>query len=113
MATKRTVRVNELVKREVASILRSDHREEAARITVLEADISPDLRTGIIFYSVIGGDKERDAAAAFFRHQASRLRQKVGATVRLKYLPFLRFELDRSIERGNTVLDKLDELNLD
>lgn len=113
MATKRTVRVNELVKREIASLLRSDHREEAARITILEADISPDLRNGRIYYSVLGDERDTAEAAAFFGRHASRLRQKVGSAVRLKYLPFLHFELDRSIERGNAVLEKLDELDLD
>lgn len=110
MPTKRTVRVNELVKREVAGILRNDHREEMATTTIVDVEISPDLRNGRVFYSVLGGPAERIEAENFFYRNARSIRQKIGSRIRLKYTPLLSYHADDSIERGSGVLRILDEL---
>ncbi len=113
MPTNRTVRVNELVKREIAGILRQDHREEMAPTTIVDVEISPDLRTGKVFYSVLGGPAERIEAEGFFHRNARSIRQKIGNRIRLKYTPLLTYHADDSIERGSEVLRILDELEED
>lgn len=99
--------------RELSSLLHTDYRSEAVAITITEVDVSPDLRSGRVFYSVLGEDEARRAAARFFREHGETLRRKAGKQVVLKYLPHLKFIFDPSMERGNKTLSLLDELDLD
>jgi len=50
----RTVRVNELVQREISEILRRNYQSEAVTLTVTEVRVSPDLRDARVFVSVLG-----------------------------------------------------------
>ncbi|MGE9294598.1 MAG: 30S ribosome-binding factor RbfA [Puniceicoccales bacterium] len=106
----RTVRVNELVKREISQILHTDYREQAVAVTVTEVDVSPDLRVAHVYYSVLGDETAVRKAEKFFSAKGKELRQKVSKTVVLKYLPHFKFFQDKSIERGNRVVDLLDEI---
>ena len=45
----RTLRVNELIQRELGDILRQHYREEAVTVTVTEVRITPDLREARVF----------------------------------------------------------------
>jgi len=52
----RTLRVNELIQRELSAILRQRHQSEAVAVTITEIRVSPDLRDARVFVSVIGSD---------------------------------------------------------
>ncbi|MGF1531271.1 MAG: 30S ribosome-binding factor RbfA [Puniceicoccaceae bacterium] len=107
---KRVTRVNELIKREISTILHTDYRAETVAITIIDVDVSPDLRNGNVYYSVIGDQTARNNAASFFRRHRGEIRRKVGNQVILKYLPEFRFIYDEAIARGANVLDILDAL---
>lgn len=106
----RSIRVNELVKRELSQILHTDYREQAVALTITEVDVSPDLRVAHVYYSVLGDEAAVRKAEKFFSGKAKELRQKVSKVIILKYLPQLKFFHDQSIERGNRVVELLDEI---
>lgn len=106
----RSVRVNELVKREISDFLHSRYRDQTVRITIVEADISPDLRNGRIYYSVLGDEVESREAEAFLQQKKNEIRRHLGRNVILKYTPSLQFIEDDALERGSRVLDLLDEI---
>ena len=54
----RKIRVGELVKREISRIIHERWRSESVKITLTEADVSPDLKRARIYYSVLGGRRE-------------------------------------------------------
>lgn len=107
----RTTRVNELVKREISSILHTDYRDSAVYITISRVSISPDLRTGIVFYSVIGDDFQVARAQSLLGRIGRDLQRKAFKAVVLKYSPQLRFEYDPSMAEGERVLNLLDEVD--
>ncbi len=111
--SQRTVRVNELIRREVSDVLHTDYQAEAVSITISEVDIAPDLRTGRVYYSVLGGGNDRIEAEAFFDEHGEVIRRKVGRRVVLKYLPHLKYIFDESFARGARTLSILDELDAD
>ena len=45
----RTIRVNELLRRELGDILRKHYQAEAVAMTVTEVRVAPDLRDAIVF----------------------------------------------------------------
>ena len=109
----RLVRVNELVKREIASYLSRKYRSETVRWTITSVDVSPDLRNATVAYSVIGDDLQARLAQKFFNRHAGEIRKEVSRYVILKYSPHLQFVRDFGIERGNRVMEILDELEED
>ncbi len=106
----RTTRVNELVKREISSILHTDYRDTAVYITISRVSVAPDLRNGIVFYSVIGDESQVERARSLLSKIGRELQRKAFKAVVLKYTPQLRFEYDPSIVEGERVLDLLNEV---
>ena len=107
---KRSIRVNELIKREVSQILHTAYRSEAVCITITEVEIAPDLRAGRVFYSVIGDQEAIDNAQKFFKQFSGSIAAEAGKHIVLKYFPKLRFVYDPSYERANRTMELLDEL---
>ena len=109
----RLARVNELVKREIGIFLRRRYRSESVCWTITGVDVSADLRNATVAYSVIGDDLNAREAQHFFRKHAGEIRKEVSLRVILKYSPKLSFVRDLGIERGNRVMEILDELESD
>jgi ribosome-binding factor A len=111
--SQRSIRVNELVKREISAFLHSRYREITTRITITAADISPDLRNGRIYFSVLGDANDSAEAERFLLKKRKEIRRHLGSTVILKYTPQINFIRDDSIARGNRVLDLLGQIEDD
>ncbi len=80
----RKIRVGELVKREISRIIHERWRSESVKITLTEADVSPDLKRARIYYSVIGGREDAAKAAKFLMSKRGELRRMIGKNVDLK-----------------------------
>mgnify|MGYP001422400870 CR=1 FL=1 len=103
-------RVNELIRREISDYLHVRYRAETTHFTILAARISPDLRSGVVAYSVLGDEEQIERAAQFFKNKAGEIRGAIAKRIVLKYFPKIRFVHDDSIEKGNEVLRILDNL---
>jgi|SRR5690606_34277195 len=106
----RTIRIAELVQRELGAYLHTKYQSEAVTITVSGAEVAPDLKTGRIFFSILGSDDEVDARMRWLRGKASEIRRELARRVQIKHSPEWTYVLDRSTQRGNRVLELLDEL---
>lgn len=106
----RTVRVNELVQREINDILHTRYQSEAVAVTISEVRVSPDLRDARVFVAVIGSDDEAERKLAWLRAKAGEIRGEVGRRIVLKFLPKLEFVLDTTAARGARILQVLDEI---
>jgi ribosome-binding factor A len=109
----RIARVNELVLREIATYLSTRYRSESVRWTITSVEVAPDLRNASVAYSVIGEDSDAREAALFFRKHGGEISKIVSKNVILKYSPKLSFIRDYGIERGNRVMEILDEIETD
>lgn len=106
----RTVRVNELVQREISDILRKRYQSEAVAVTITEVRVSPDLRDARVFVSVVGDEEAAEQKLRWLRSKASEIREEVGRRIVLKYLPKFEYLLDKSAVRGGRILQLLDEI---
>lgn len=106
----RTLRVSELVQREISDILRQRYQAESVAITISEVRVSPDLRDGRVFVSVVGDAAEGEAKLKWLRARARAIREEVGRRIVLKYLPKFEYVLDHSAARGARILEVLDEI---
>jgi ribosome-binding factor A len=106
----RTVRVNELVQREISDILRKRHQSEAVAITITEVRVSPDLRDARVFVSVVGSAEEAAEKLRWLKSKSGEIRAEVGRRIVLKYLPKFEYILDESAIRGARILNLLDQI---
>lgn len=113
MGTPRLVRVNELLKREIAEDLYRNFAGsdfDAAAITVTRVECAPDLRDANVFVSIFGHEGKREGMIAYLnRHRQEIIRMMI-KRVKLKYTPRLHFVLDESIEGGDNILSILAEM---
>lgn len=108
--SQRTVRVNELIKREVSDILHTRFRSESVYITITDVEVAPDLRRARVFYSVIGDEARVRESQVWLDGSREEIRRFLGRRIVLKFLPHLSFHNDPSIERGMNLINLLDEL---
>jgi ribosome-binding factor A len=102
--TRRSQRVSDVVRSVLSSLLLTEaHDPELKKVTVTDVEMPPDLKTARVYFSVLGGDAERDRAAAGLARAAGFLRGEVGRRCGLRYAPELVFVPDRSLERGARV----------
>jgi ribosome-binding factor A len=106
----RTVRINELVQREISDILRQRYQAESVVMTVTEVRVAPDLRDARVFVSVLGDDALAKEKLRWLRRQARDIREEVGRRIVLKYLPKFDYVLDRTIPKTVRVLEVIDEI---
>ena len=106
----RTLRVNELIQRELSALLRQRFQSEAVAITLTEVRVSPDLRDARVFVSIVGDDDTVEQKLRWLRQQATELRNELGRRIVLKYMPRFTYVLDQSAIRGSRILNLLDQV---
>lgn len=106
----RTLRVNELIHRELSAILRTVYKDEATTITVTGVQVSPDLHEGKVFIAVTGDEEDEAKALRWLKKNSQEFRFELGRRIVLKHMPKFAYEIDISTERGNRILSVLDEI---
>ena len=115
MSSARIIRVNELLKREIASdILRlfASDRFDTGAFTVTRVETTPDLREAKVHISIFEHEEERVDMIRFLNKHRKEIQARMSKNVILKYTPRLHFKLDTSIEGGDRVLGILSQLEI-
>lgn len=114
MAVKRMDRINVLLRRAIGEALYQVFAGETidlAAITVTQVDCAPNLRNATVMVSVYGHEDQRTRMITHLSRKAKDLQSIINRDLTLKYTPRLTFKLDRSIEKGDHVLDLISRLN--
>ena len=106
----RTLRVNELLQRELSDILRKRYQTEAVAVTITEIRVAPDLRDARVFVSVLGDEDELQRKLRWLRAHSKEFRHELGRRVVLKFMPRFEYVPDHSAEQGSRILKVLDEV---
>ncbi len=115
MASERIIRVNEILKREIADLIeKKQFNESNCLVSVTSVDTTPDLRHARVNISVFGGNEEsRKNALRFLNRNRNDLQRNISRHVVMKYTPVLEFVIDGNLEAGDRVLDIIRELEQD
>ena len=110
MATARMRRVNEVIRQVLGDVIATDLKDpRIGFVTVTDVDTSPDLRTARVYFSVLGGESEREKALAGLRSSHGFLQGRIAAELRMKRTPTLTFHYDESVDRGVRISRLLDQ----
>ena len=107
---KRSARVSDQIKQEIADILMRKLKDpRVGFVTVTDVDVSDDLRNAKVFVSIYGEGKE--ATLKGLKSAAPFIRSELGRRMQMRRVPELLFRFDESVERGahiNEILHTLE-----
>lgn len=110
---RRTDRVEELIKEEVARVVRQEVKDPRVGFaTVMHVDVSPDLRHARIYVSVMGEEEAKLATVEALRRASGFIRARVGDKITLKRLPEMHFEIDRTLENAARIEELLGRVEI-
>ena len=109
----RLSRVNELIKRELSSLLQGmewgDQGVQGLSLTLTDVECSKDIRIAKIYYIPIGMKNSQSIEKAI-NSRKKEIRKYLGKKIHLKYIPELRFIEDNSFDafqKTSEILEKL------
>ena len=106
-------RVNESVRAVVAETVGQLKDPRIGLVTVTGVEVTPDLREGTVYVSVLGGERKREATLAGLASAHAVVQARVARELKLKRTPQLTFEYDESVERGVRMTKLIDEVAAD
>ncbi|MBI4357449.1 MAG: 30S ribosome-binding factor RbfA [Gammaproteobacteria bacterium] len=112
LKVERTIRIGELIRRELASILQKDFRDpRLGMVTFTNVKVSKDLSEAKIYFLVGGDRKDHTENTAVLNHAAGFLRGALAKRLfRLRLIPKLRFFYDVDEERRRELAHLIDTL---
>lgn len=98
MSTRRTARVASMIREVVSTAILFELRDPRIKnVTVLGADVSPDLRYAAVRISVMGDEKTAALTMHGLNSAKGYLQSKVAEFIKSRYTPELRFVLDDTV----------------
>ncbi|NJM36467.1 MAG: 30S ribosome-binding factor RbfA [Akkermansiaceae bacterium] len=107
--SRRLDRVNELLRREIGTIIQKDYEWNNRLVTVSDVEVTQDLKEGKVWISVLGG--EANSVIVKLNKEHGSIQSKVMKRVVLKTTPILRFHHDASAVRGVEIVNLLEEVD--
>lgn len=107
--SQRLDRINELLRREISTIVQRDFEFDGALVTIRAVEITQDLREAKVFVGVLGGYGGK--VIEQLSHKRGLIQSRVAKRVVLRCTPVLDFRLDTSAARGVDMINVLDEVD--
>ena len=90
-------------------LARDVHDPGIGFVTITRVKVSPDLQLARAYYTQLGDEAARKATRKALDRALPFLRRQIGARMRLRRVPELRFEFDESVEKQ----DRIEKILLD
>ncbi len=92
-------RVAEEIRKKIADLLLKGVKDpRIGFVSVMEVRMSPDLRYATVYVSLFGSEKERKSSLIGLQQSSGWIRREIGRTLRLRYIPEIRFEADTTLD---------------
>ncbi|MBW2471655.1 MAG: 30S ribosome-binding factor RbfA [Deltaproteobacteria bacterium] len=112
--SKRPKRVADMIKNEIALLLlRKVKDPRMTNVSIVNAEMTKDLRRAIVYYSVLGDDEQVAKAAEGLERAKGFIRSHLARELGLRATPELVFKRDLSIEHQEKMERLLKEINID
>ena len=103
-------RLNSAFVREISYILNTEVKDEDIKfVTITDCDITSDLSYAKVYFTVLDESKKIETLKALDKAK-SFIRGKLSERVDIRHTPELKFLFDESIEYGNRIEKKIEEL---
>lgn len=103
-------RVNSLIKEKIADILLREVSIKDVLITVQNVDTTRDLKYAKIQVSIMPFEKSKEVLE-ILKKQTPKIQRQLNEIIKIKFIPKIEFEIDKSGEKVNRVEEILKGLN--
>ena len=108
---KRSTRVADQIRRDVAEIVSDLLRDETHLIvTISTVELTDDLRYAKIFYTVLGGEEEKKEAAEIFKDTLKQIQTELAHRLTIRRVPEISMHYDTSLLEGLRVTELIDKV---
>ena len=113
MASYRMNRISGDISRELTAILRTvkDPRVSNGMVSIVRVEVTNDLSYATVYISSLQGMEAAKAAVKGLVSAAGYMRTSLGAALKLRHVPELRFVADNSIEYCAHIVQTLQQLH--
>ena len=110
--SRRVDRINGLLREELSQLLSRQINDPRITgvITITQVQTSSDLRNARVFVSVLGNAEAKRNTLVGIQSASTYLRHELKGKLSLRYVPFMTFELDESMEDADNLLRIMDHL---
>ncbi len=110
--SRKNIRINEEVMRELSKIIRLELKDPRIHpmTTIAGVEVAPDLKTCKAYISVLGDDKELADTMDGLNSASGFIRRCLAQSLNLRNTPELKFIADQSIAYGVEMSKKIDAL---
>ena len=110
MPTRRTVRVAEVLRKELSACMSHSLDLEGLLITISSVELPPDMKQAFVYVSTLNPEVEQGMALKLLNRNRAPWQSIIGRRLGLKFTPQLQFRFDTAIERGDRVMQILTQL---
>jgi ribosome-binding factor A len=112
MQGRRIDRIEEQLRIELSEIIeREIHDPRIGLTTVTAVKVSPDLRHGRVFVTVLGDESQKKKALEGLRSASSFVRRSLSKRLQhMRRIPELTFDYDEALEKGMRIEELLDQI---
>jgi len=104
----RTQRLGQLLKEEISRLLYREVKEpRIGSVTITDVTVTPDLMQATVYVQVPGDDERKREALEGLSSAAGFMRSQLGRDLRIRRIPELHFEVDRTQERAARINELL------
>lgn len=105
MIPDRIARVQELLKREISSIIQQELQDpRLGFVSITKVTVTRDLKQAFIWISVFEEEnKTKEDSLKALTHARNRIQNSLARRITLRYMPQLQFKLDNTIEYNATI----------
>ena len=113
--TRRTDRINGLLRQEISHLVARDLRDPRLTgvVSITQVDTSADLRHARVFVSVLGTADQKETVLKGISSAAGFMRKEMRGRLSLKYIPELTIVLDESLEEADYMSQLMDRMSAD
>ena len=101
MDGKRIDRVGHLIQMELGRLILTKLKDpRLGFVTVTHVDVTPDLKSARVFYSVLGDKKAKEGTQTALDRAAGFLQKEIASVIKMRFTPKLTFRFDDTIDRS-------------
>lgn len=112
MSNMRAERVGEQMKQDIMDIVNNKVKDpRVGFLTITDVELTNDLSHAKVYLTVLGSNKEIDNTFKALEKAKGFIKSELGSRMRLRIIPDLTFEYDKSIEYGNKIERMIQDLH--
>ena len=101
MSQRRTAKVAQAIRQVVSTAILTELRDpRVKKVTVLNVEVPPDLRSAKVYVSVMGEEREGHLVLRGLQSARGFLQSRIADEIDLRWTPILEFVLDAGVKRS-------------